>query len=552
MPATTIRDLLVRLGVDADTAGLKDFDNGLKSVVVGLTAVTVAAAGAIVGLFGITASTAAAGDAAAKTAAQIGLTTAAYQELLFAAERSGASQEQLAVGLKTVQRLAFDAANGNVEAAKAFERLGISVTDANGELKDGETLLLEAADAISKLDNEAEKIALAQKLFGEGGAALIPLLNEGAAGIDELRRRARELGFVMDEEASRASEKFSDSLLDSNKALEGLKNQIGIAFLPVFTRLLDGFTAAVVFLQPLARGFLAFIDNTIGLEGVLAGLVAIVIAFGSAAAALTAILGIGALAGAVTAIIGFFTTFAAIIGTALAPAVGLFVAGVVALAGSLAFLAVQIASVLAFFAGMLLVVEDFIVFMRGGKSVVGEFVQSFIDSEGPLGQFAELLLALKTLGLSLFDLFGAFAELVVAVLVPAFDLAVTALTPVLTLVVGLLAALAELAAVQLGEFAGNVTSVLDRVTQAVSFVTGAVSDLVNLLTGAASLAGSLGIIDAGALGSSTNNTTTNNVAINTNAPITTTGDAGETAGAVAGSVGGAAAEALAALTGGEA
>lgn len=554
MAATTIRDLLVRLGVEADTKSLDTFEAGLKNVAAGLSAVSAAAIGAVGALFGITAATASAGDEAAKTAKQIGLTTDAYQELLFAAERSGASQEQLAVGLKTIQRLAFDAANGNAEAAKTFDQLGISVTDANGNLKSGEQLLLEAADAISKLDSEAEKIALAQKLFGEGGAALLPLLDSGAKGIDELRRRARELGFIMDEEATRASEQFADSLLDAQLVLEGLRNIIGTAFLPVFTQLLDWFVMGAQFIQPIVSGFLEFIDKTIGLEAVIAGLVAIFVAFGTAAAALGALLTTGAVAAAITSIISFFTAFAAIIGTTLAPAIAIFVAGVAALAAQLAVLAAGIASIIAFFVGWALIIEDFIVFMRDGKSVIGEFVNEFAGTEGPLGAYADALLKLKELTFSVLELLSALGELALAVLVPAFEAAWTALQPVVNLLGMLLGLVGDLIALGLEAWFDGAVQQMDNTIAAIEFVTDAVRQLVDLLNGAAQIAGTLGLVDTSGLAGAGGNTsnTTNNVNVTTNAPITTTAGADETAAAVGGAGGDAAAQALAALSGSEA
>jgi hypothetical protein len=551
MAATTIRDLLVRLGVDADIDGLDKFDDGLQTIALSLSAVSVAAIGTIGVLFGVTSATAAAGDEAAKTAQQLGLTSDAYQELLFAAERSGASQEQLAVGLKTIQRLAFDAANGNAEAAKTFEQLGISVTDANGNLKSGEQLLLEAADAISKLDNEAEKIALAQKLFGEGGAALLPLLDRGSKGIDELRRRARELGFVLDEDATRASEQFSDSLLDAKAVLEGIRNTIGVALLPVFTALLDLFVAGAQVVQPIIAGFVDFIENTVGLEAAGAALLAVLGFIAASFGALGALLGSAAVAGVLSSIIGFFSTLATILGTTLAPAVGIFVAALGALLVTLGSIAAALATTIGFLIGWLLLFEDFLVFLRDGKSVIGEFVEEFAGTEGVFGAVADGLLVLRELLFQVWELVGALGELAVAILVPAFQALWTAIQPVLDLLLALLVVFVELQLQSLENWIRGVIVALELITDTVAFVTASVQTLVDLLAGAAQLAGALGVIDVGAVGGVTNNTT-NNLNVTTNAPITTTGGADETAAAVSGTSGDAVAQAFAAVSGSEA
>ena len=49
-------------------------------------------------------------------------------------------------------------------------------------------------------------------MFGRSGAELIPLLNEGSAGIEELTRQARENGDIMSTKAATAAAKFNDGL----------------------------------------------------------------------------------------------------------------------------------------------------------------------------------------------------------------------------------------------------------------------------------------------------------------------------------------------------
>lgn len=551
MAATTIRDLLVRLGVEADTANLKDFNAGLKSVLVGLTAVTAAATGAAIAIFSVTRATAEAGNTAAKTATQIGLTAETYQELVFAAQRAGATSEQLNVALKTLGRQAFDAARGTGEGLIAFERLGISATDASGALKTTEALLSEVSNAFRDLSDE-EALALAQKLFGEGGVALIPLLKQGADGIDELRRRARDLGFILDGETAKASEEFTDAMLDAEKALEGVRNTIGAAFLPVFTDLALAFTDAVVFVRPFVQTFLEMIERTIGLETVLAGLAATILAFGSAAASVAGVLGLGALAAAVSSLIGALTALAGVLGVTVGGALAIVLAALVALTAQLALIAAGIASSVALFVGLALVLEDFLTFVRGGNSLIGEFVQRFIESEGPLGSFARMLIQLRDLTLALFDMLMSLADLMLAILMPAFNAVVAALTPVANLLLTILGFLGQLVAFQITSFVDTMTAGLQLVTAAIQTVTGWIDALVSKISGAVQLAGSLagGLFGGG--GGVTNNSTVNNVNATVNAPITTTASAADTAAAVSGGMDSAAEQAFGALAGSEA
>lgn len=97
---------------------------------------------------------------------------------------------------------------------KAFEKLGISVKDANGNIKDQGTLFNQTLAALFQYENATERLAVASKLFGRGAQELAPILNSGAKSIEELRQRAHELGLVLSDDAIDASVEFRDTLDD--------------------------------------------------------------------------------------------------------------------------------------------------------------------------------------------------------------------------------------------------------------------------------------------------------------------------------------------------
>lgn len=75
-------------------------------------------------------------------------------------------------------------------ASQAVRALGLNVRDAQGNVRGLDDLLPELADRFSRLADSSNKTQLAIALFGEeAGPKLIPLLNRGAQGLDELRRR---------------------------------------------------------------------------------------------------------------------------------------------------------------------------------------------------------------------------------------------------------------------------------------------------------------------------------------------------------------------------
>ena len=155
---------------------------------------------------------ASAGDTIQKMSARTGMSAKALSELGFAAERSGTNLKPLEKGVRRMQRNIVDAGRGLSTAVDAFGMLGLSVDDLNGLSPEKQFELI--ADRISKIEDPTIRAALAQMIFGRAGAELIPLLNEGAAGMAKLRKKAQELWITMSQDDANAAAKLADALGD--------------------------------------------------------------------------------------------------------------------------------------------------------------------------------------------------------------------------------------------------------------------------------------------------------------------------------------------------
>jgi hypothetical protein len=173
-----------------------------------------------------------AADAAAETAQSLGITVEAFQSLSYAASTAGVEQEGLTGALNKFNKTISQAAAGGKKQAAAFADIGVSVRDANGNLKDADKVLLEVADKFQGYEDGANKAALAQDLFGKTGAKLIPLLNSGKKGIQELQEQAQRLGLVMSAENAAAADQFNDSLTALDGVGRGMANNLAADLLP--------------------------------------------------------------------------------------------------------------------------------------------------------------------------------------------------------------------------------------------------------------------------------------------------------------------------------
>jgi hypothetical protein len=125
-------------------------------------------------------------------AARLEMPVEEMQQLNAVATMAGASVEALAKAHNKTQLNALEAAAGNEALAKEFLALGINAKD---------FLNLSATDRILALSNgfntasdQGAAFSAIFKVMGKGAADLIPLLRDGAAGVEEISRKLKVLG----------------------------------------------------------------------------------------------------------------------------------------------------------------------------------------------------------------------------------------------------------------------------------------------------------------------------------------------------------------------
>ena len=181
-----------------------------------------------------------------ETAAQLGVTTKALQEYRYAASQAGIEQDQMDQALSQLTRRLGDAAAGAKEPAKALEKLGISVRDANGHVRDAGDVIPLIADGLQKLESPAERAAVLVDLFGKAGQKLAPLLEGGAAGVNNLRNAAHELGIVLSDKDIQNADDTADKLSAMKQVLEAKIAGVVAENADAILALVDAFTKLIV------------------------------------------------------------------------------------------------------------------------------------------------------------------------------------------------------------------------------------------------------------------------------------------------------------------
>lgn len=182
------------------------------------------------GLWNVANAAAQAGDKIDKQSQALGMSRKAYQEWEYILSQSGASIDSMGVSMKTLNSAILE---GSDDTRKALSKLHLSTT----ELKhmSQEDAFKKVVEAFQKIPAGAQKSALAVQLFGRNGQELLPLLNSSAESIDELRKKANELGLVMSDEDVNASVAFGDALDTLKRTFTSFKYRFGAQILPALT-----------------------------------------------------------------------------------------------------------------------------------------------------------------------------------------------------------------------------------------------------------------------------------------------------------------------------
>lgn len=200
-------------------------------------------------------------DALAKLSRRTGITIEDLSAYQYAVELSGSTSEEFASAIDRLNRNISDAGKGLQTPAQAFEKLGVSILNADGTLRQTDAVLQDVMQAFSELPAGPERAAVAMELFGRSGAKLASFLDLGKEGMAAMREEAERLGIVIDQRLGRASEQFNDNMARLSKSMEGLKVAIGNRAIPILADLSDEFLAA-------QKAGLSFWEQMVNLTGV--------------------------------------------------------------------------------------------------------------------------------------------------------------------------------------------------------------------------------------------------------------------------------------------
>jgi len=183
-------------------------------------------------------------DATAKLSDRLGIATEDLLGLQYGAKLAGVGTETLNKSLETFNQRLGEVRMGTGEAKDALKLLGLSANDLV-MLSPSEALGL-VSDRMSKLSTQADKAAVANKLFGRSSREMANFLAEGSAGIRKSQRELELLGGTFSRFDAAQVEAANDALERMGVVFKGIWQKALIQMAPVVEVLATRFNEAAM------------------------------------------------------------------------------------------------------------------------------------------------------------------------------------------------------------------------------------------------------------------------------------------------------------------
>lgn len=167
-----------------------------------------------------------------RTSQITGLSAEDVQKFNFAVYMTGGSVDTAAQSLTRFEKNIASAATGTGATATAFKTMGVNVKDATGNVRPLNDILGDVADKFKNTADGVNKTAMALAIGGRGFAQMIPLLNQGREGLEELNAEMEKTGSKLTPAQTTAFKQLDDQMKVLNKSWEGFKLAVADFFEP--------------------------------------------------------------------------------------------------------------------------------------------------------------------------------------------------------------------------------------------------------------------------------------------------------------------------------
>ena len=193
----------------------------------------------------LTTGAAAYADEIGTMSAQTGIATDTLQELKYMEELTDVPLETLTASMAKQIKSMKSAQDGTKIATDAYKELGVEYKNADGSLRDSETVYWDIIDALGNMENETQRDAYAMTLLGKSAQDINPVIKIGSEGVAKFADEAHRAGAVLSDETLTGLMETDDALQRLSLATTTAKNKFGAEMAPAITAAANKITAKV-------------------------------------------------------------------------------------------------------------------------------------------------------------------------------------------------------------------------------------------------------------------------------------------------------------------
>lgn len=226
-------------GISKFTGGLGKIPASTAAAAAGIAAVGAAGIKLERKLMDVTKESAAAAKELEALSLQSGVSAQDLQAFQYAEDFLDVSTDTLTDSLKDLTTKMSDAKDGNEEVIAMFDQLGVSVTDAGGNLRDSYDVFLDVIDGLGEMSNQAERDALAMGLINESAQKLNPLIEQGSVSLKKYADEAENVGYILSNDQLKALTAVDEAQNRLLKSQEAVSKQISAEYAPYMSDALN-------------------------------------------------------------------------------------------------------------------------------------------------------------------------------------------------------------------------------------------------------------------------------------------------------------------------
>ena len=225
--------------------GVGSFSAGSVAKFAAVTAAIAAAIKVLKELHELTLQAAADVDELVTESMVTGLSTKTLQAWQYAEDLIDVPVSTMTSAMTKLTRSMGEAQSGSEGAIEKFARLGVSITDSNGQLRDAESVFYDAIDALGQIENQTERDAVTMELLGKSAQELNPLINAGSKSLKAFADEAEATGYILDESQIAKLGEVDDAYHRMQLTVEASKKQLAADFAPASQEAMELFCKAV-------------------------------------------------------------------------------------------------------------------------------------------------------------------------------------------------------------------------------------------------------------------------------------------------------------------